>query len=76
MGCAYTKNSKPKIETDVSDIWIGDKSRHDTSPQMMKILNYDTDITMRFKEQLETDPEMFILNNLLLSVMFFENYVK
>lgn len=37
---------------------------------------YDDDMVNLLKRELNETPEVFILNNLLMSVMFFENYEK
>lgn len=35
---------------------------------------FEDESLMKLRTQLHTDPETFLLNNLLLSVQFFENY--
>lgn len=37
---------------------------------------YDEDMVAALKKELLEEPQVFLLNNLLLSVMFFESYDK
>lgn len=38
--------------------------------------NYDQQEVLKLRTELLEDPQLFVLNNLLMSIMFFENYER
>nr|CAH7757066.1 unnamed protein product [Callosobruchus chinensis] len=58
---------------DVTDHVLESTSRSQDSPPLMK---YDEWMLQVVREDLENDTEMFVVNNMLMSVQFLENYEK
>lgn len=76
MGCGLSKHSKPHEKPSKST----DKDRTNTriekssSVEVISVQKYDEIIANVLFKDLKETPEMFVLNNILMNVQFFENY--
>lgn len=71
MGCRPSKQNR-KLPIDLDDKKT--KQNENSNVEVATVQKYDEIIVNVLFRDLRDEPEMFVLNNILMSVQFFENY--
>lgn len=72
MGSFCSKNVKPKNSEFKTQRTVDD----DDDEEMPPGDHFDSAFLKRMKDQFQNDMELFILNQVILSVLFYENFEK
>lgn len=78
MGCPNSKfdHSKRKLDQQDESDGVRDSAESPETKRKLLIEQYDNDMVKVIKRDLDHNPEMFVLNNVLMSTIFQKNYYK
>lgn len=77
MGCGpHSKHPRPFENPSKNKDRSKNKQQRKSSFQVITVQKYDEIIVNVLYKDLQETPELFVLNNILMNVQFFENYYR